>query len=51
LNFLSQEKRKVEDLKRRQKKKMEQTLLFEIKSQQAEAQHLANLEEQNARAE
>lgn len=41
----------MEDLKRRQKKKMEQTLLFEIKSQQAEAQHLANLEEQNARAE
>lgn len=30
---------------------MEQTLLFEIKSQQAEAQHLANLAEQNARAD
>ena len=41
----------MENLKRRQKKKMEQTLLFEIKSQQAEAQHLANLAEQNARAE
>lgn len=30
---------------------MEQTLLFEIKSQQAEAQHLANLSEQNSRGE
>ena len=38
-------------LKARQKAKMEQTLLFEIKSQQAEQQHLANLAEQNASAE
>ena len=47
----SQEQKKVAKLKARQKAKMEQTLLFEIKSQQAEQQHLANLAEQNARAE
>ena len=45
------EEKKVQALKRRQKAKMEQAILFEIRSQQAEAQHQANLAEQNAREE
>jgi len=45
------ETKKVEALKRRQKAKMEQAILFEIRSQQAEAQHQATLSEQEARAD
>lgn len=48
---LQAERNKVKAMQNRQKAKMEQALLHELRTQQAEATHLANLAESNRRAD